>query len=374
MRKLGHSSFLISVLNVMFMLRNSFPKQRHNAALVLVSQFMTTPTRVTLHDIASSLDAPLDQVTKVILGQPGVTDDFRQRVFGALEHAGIVRVSRANTTTGTIAVVIPGAVVGDYIGEVVRGANAAAEKNGCALALHIENAAKEEDVVRLLESQGCIGLILVVPNVSEPLLALCEKYNRDYVLVDHQGDDVPDDVLTIDVKNRESIIQVINILLDLGHRRIGFITGRLDVASARQRLQGYEDALANVGIPFDPLLVKEGDWLHPRGYAVAQALLDLENPPTAIVASNDLSAFGAMQAAAERGLVVGKDIAITGFDDIDMAATVTPSLTTVRQPMFRMGETAVEMLIKRSRGEKVTRRHVQFDTELILRQSTSAPK
>lgn len=334
---------------------------------------MTTPTWVTLHDIASSLDAPLEQVTKAILGQPGVSDDFRQRVFGALEQAGIVPVSRENTMTGTIAVVIPGAVVGDYIGEVVRGTNAAAEKNGCALALHIENAAKEEDVVRLLESPTCLGMILVVPNNYEALLALCEQYNREYVLVDHQEDDVPDNVLTVEVKNRESIVQVMNMLFDLGHRRIGFITGRLEVASARQRLQGYEDALASAGIPFDPLLVAEGDWLHPRAYAMAQVLLNLEEPPTAIVASNDLSAFGAMQAAVERGLVVGKDISITGFDDIDMAATVTPSLTTMRQPMFRMGETAVEMLIKRSRGEKVSRRHVRFDAELILRQSTSAP-
>lgn len=332
---------------------------------------MTTPTRVTLHDIGLMLDAPLEQVTKVILGQPGVSDEFRQRVFGALADAGIVRVSRENATIGTIAVVIPGAVVGDYIGEVVRGAKAAAEKNGCALALHIEDAAKEEDVIRLLGSPGCIGMVFLVPNQYESLLALCGQYKRAYVLVDHQGDSVPDDVLTIDVKNRESIVQVMNVLFDLGHRRIGFITGRMDVASARQRLQGYEEALEAAGIPFDPALVAEGDWLHVRACEAAHALLDLDEPPSAIVASNDLSAFGAMQAARERGLIVGRDISITGFDDIDMAATVTPPLTTVRQPMARMGEAAVEMLLKRSRGEKITRRHLHFDTELILRQSTA---
>ncbi|MEP7293115.1 MAG: substrate-binding domain-containing protein [Chloroflexota bacterium] len=333
---------------------------------------MTNPTRVTLQDVALSLNLPLDQVTKVILGQPGVPDDIRRSVFGALEQAGIVRLSKESATTGTINVAIPGAVVGDYIGEVVRGVTETAKERGYGVALYIENSTKEADLVRLLEAPKCVGMIMVVPNLYERLLALCEEFGQEYVLVDHQGEDAPSEILTVEVKNRESIVRVMNHLFEFGHRRIGFITGNRVVASARQRFQGYLDALEEAGIPFDAELVGEGNWLHARAYELAQALLDLDQPPSAIVASNDLSAFGAMQATRERGLNVGKDISITGFDDIDMAATVTPSLTTVRQPMFRMGEAAVEMLIKRSRGEKVARRHVQLDTELIVRQSTAA--
>ena len=334
---------------------------------------MTNPTRVTLQDVAQSLNVPLDQVTKVILGQPGVSDDFRRSVFTALEEAGIVRMSREGAE-GTIGVAIPGAVVGDYIGEVVRGVSETAKKKGYSVALNIETSAREEDLVRLLESDGCAGMIMVVPNNYEYLLGLCDQYDRPYVLVDHQGEEAPDEILTVEANNRESMVNVMNLLFELGHTRIGFICGRMMVASARQRFQGYVDALDAAGIAFDAELVGEGDWLHPRAYQIAQALLDSDNPPSAIVASNDLSAFGAMQAARERGLVIGRDISITGFDDIDMAATVTPSLTTVRQPMFRMGEAAVDMLVKRSRGEKVSKRHVQLDTELIVRQSTGAAR
>ena len=334
---------------------------------------MTNPTRVTLHDVAQALNIPLDQVTKVILGQPGVSDDVRRSVFTALEEAGIVRMSR-ESASGTIGVAIPGAVVGDYIGEVVRGVTETAKNRGYSVALNIETSASEDDLIRLLESSGCIGMIMVVPNAYEDLLALCEQYERDYVLVDHQGDEAPADTLTVEAKNRESIVNVMNLLFELGHKRIGYISGVMSVASARQRFQGYVEALEAANIPFDADLVREGDWMHPRAYTLASELLDLPQPPSAIVAANDFSAFGAMQAARERGLTIGRDISITGFDDIDMAATVTPSLTTVRQPMFRMGEAAVDMLIKRSRGEKLARRHVQLDTELIVRQSTGAAR
>jgi len=334
---------------------------------------MTNPTRLTLQDVARSLNIPLDQVTKVILGQPGVSDDVRHSVFAALEQAGIVRMSR-ETASGTIGVALPGAVVGDYIGEVVRGVAETAKERGYSVALNIETSASEADLVRLLESGGCIGMILVVPNAYEDTLALCERYGRHYVEIDHQGDEAPDDTLTVEAKNRESIVNVMNLLFGLGHTRIGFISGSMWVASARQRFQGYIDALETANIPFDADLVREGDWQHPLAYALANELLDLTEAPTAIVAANDFSAFGAMQAARERGLSIGRDISITGFDDIDMAATVTPPLTTVRQPMFRMGEAAVDMLISRSKGEKLARRHVQLDTELIVRQSTGVAR
>jgi DNA-binding LacI/PurR family transcriptional regulator len=117
-------------------------------------------------------------------------------------------------------------------------------------------------------------------------------------------------------------------------------------------------------------MIVEGDWQIQSGYTATQALLALNPRPTAMVASNDLMAFGALRAARERGLNIGSDISITGFDDIEMAATVTPPLTTVRQPTARIGEMAVDLLDKHLRGEKIDEQHVQLDTELIVRQST----
>jgi len=217
-------------------------------------------------------------------------------------------------------------------------------------------------------------MILVVPSNYDLLLDLCQRYQRPYVLVDYQDASDLGDALTVEVNNRQSIVNVMDHLFDLGHRRIGFITGNRVHASAQQRLQGYLDALEDAGIAYDEALVGEGNWMHPRAYDVAQNLLNLDDPPTAIVASNDLSAFGAMQAARGLGLEVGSDVSITGFDDIGMASTVTPTLTTVRQPMLQMGHVAAEMLLKASEGQPLDQRHVQLDTELIIRQSTARPR
>ena len=335
---------------------------------------MDKSPRVTLHDIAQMVDAPFEMVNKVILGQPGVSDEFRRRVFAAMVEAGLVRMTR-ETASGTIGVAIPGTIDGDYVAGVVRGVSETAKARGYSVMLYLERISNEHDLIRMLEPGGCLGMIAVVPNNYTRLLELCHQYAREYVLVDYQGEDELGEALTVEVHNRQSIIDVVDYLVGLGHRRIAFLTGQMKHASARQRLQGYRAALEAAGIPDDAALVREGNWFHPRGYELAMELLALDDPPTAIVASNDLMAFGAMQAARQHGLVIGADISITGFDDIDMAATVTPSLTTVRQPMLGMGQAAVDLLIDRISGQPIAERHLALPTELIVRQSTGpAPR
>lgn len=332
---------------------------------------MPDPGQITLHHIAQSINAPLEQVMKVILGQPDVSDELRQRVYVALEEAGLVHLSR-ETTAGALGIIVPGTLIGDYIGGVMRGVSEAAKRLGWSVILYDELSAKEQELAQMLRTGSCRGVVSIVPNNYQRTLELCHQYNRDYVLVDYQGEDELGEALTVEVNNHQSIVDVMNHLMQLGHRRIGFITGRMAHASARQRLQGYTDALAAAGIDYDAELVREGNWFHEYGFGQTQALLDLEQPPTAIVASNDLTAFGAIQAAHERGLHVGTDISITGFDDIDMAAMITPSLTTIRQPMAQMGETAVDLLVRRINGEPIAESHVCLDTELIIRDSTGS--
>jgi LacI family transcriptional regulator len=332
---------------------------------------MSNSPRVTIQDIAQSLGVPVDQVTKVILGQPGVSDDSRRQVMMALVQAGLVRISRGSTG-GMIGVVVPNVLMGDYIGDVVRGITETARTRGYSVALNIETTAKPADLVQMLEPGGCDGVIGIVPNNYRDFLDLCRKYGRPHVLVDHQSNDELTDAFTVEVSNYQSMVNLLHYLLDLGHRRIGFITGNLLVTSARHRLQAYHDALEAAGIRPDPALIVEGDWQIQSGYNATQGLLALSPRPTAIVASNDLMAFGALRAARERGLNVGSDISITGFDDIEMASTVTPPLTTVRQPTARIGEVALDLLDKHLRGETIPERHVQLDTELIVRKSTGA--
>src|SRR4051812_10965678 len=124
---------------------------------------MQKPTRITLQDIAQSVDAPIEQVNKVILGQPGISEEFRRRVFTALEEAGLVRMSR-ETAKGTIGVVVPGTLNGDYIAGVVRGISESVKERGYSLALYLERGSNEQDLHRMLGAHGCRGIIAVVPN------------------------------------------------------------------------------------------------------------------------------------------------------------------------------------------------------------------
>ena len=332
---------------------------------------MSDAGHITLQNIAQSINAPLEQVMKVILGQPDVSDELRQQVYSALEEAGLVHLSRASTA-GALSIIVPGTITGDYVGAVMRGASEAAKQRGWSVILYNELSAKEQELAQMLRSGSCKGVVSIVPNNYQRTLELCRQYNRDYVLVDYQGDDEMGDSLTVEVNNSQSIRNIMRYLFELGHRRIAFITGRLAHASARQRLQGYTDALSAAGIDYDPELVREGNWFHEYGFGQTLALLELEQPPTAIVASNDLMAFGAIQAAHEHGLHVGEDISITGFDDIDMAAMITPSLTTIRQPTAQMGEAAVDLLVRRINGEPIAEPHICLNTELVIRESTGA--
>jgi LacI family transcriptional regulator len=166
-------------------------------------------------------------------------------------------------------------------------------------------------------------------------------------------------------------------LISLGHRRIGFITGRANHASTGLRLEGYRAALADAGLQVEEALIAPGTFTYHSGLDAAEALLSLEQPPTAIFASNDDMAAAAVAVAHRRALDVPADLSVCGFDDTPLATTIWPELTTVRQPVSVISEEAVSMLaeiIRRGGGAPDPAPHRLLDFELIRRQSDAAPK
>jgi LacI family transcriptional regulator len=171
----------------------------------------------------------------------------------------------------------------------------------------------------------------------------------------------------------ESGMQLIaDHLVDQGYRQIGMIAGPSFLMFAQHRRRGLVRALEKYGIHLKKDFVREGDLSQQGGYEQASQLLELPDPPTAIVAGNDLMAFGAMSAAQDRGLEVGKDIAITGFDDIPMAEYSHPPLTTLHQPIYQIGEKVCEMLILLILGERLEEEQIILQPRLIVRQSSGA--
>ncbi|QEY17856.1 LacI family transcriptional regulator [Cellvibrio sp. KY-GH-1] len=174
----------------------------------------------------------------------------------------------------------------------------------------------------------------------------------------------------IRIDNRGAAKSMVNYLISLGHKRIGVISGLKDNPHAIDRLEGYKEALAEAGIPFEKDLIAEGDFTMWSGLNAAFQFCNMKNRPTAIFSMNDEMAIGAMQTLKSQGIRIPEDISVTGFDDIAYAKYSDPSLTTISQPAEEMGKMAMDMLLKVIEGEPLSQRECVLPTEFIIRKST----
>src|SRR5712692_383987 len=163
-------------------------------------------------------------------------------------------------------------------------------------------------------------------------------------------------------------------LISRGHRRIGIITFPLHLTTSRARLAGYREALERAGIPIDPALICEGNYLLGDGVQQTRYLLDQSDPPTAIFAGNDAQAAGVYQVLYERNIRVPDDMSVIGFDDVTYTAQMSPPLTTIHQPLVEIGKTAVNMLLRLIAGEQLESNHVELSTSLVVRKSCAPPR
>jgi LacI family transcriptional regulator len=313
----------------------------------------------------------------VINNKSNVNAETRERVLRAMAQLGYVGNLSARSLAGGSSHVI-GLLVDylntSYMGEIIRGIDEALDSNHYDLMLYTTHRrkTKESAYVTKLTRNLADGLLLILPRNVEAYLDTLRQRSFPHVLIDYlsNGHEAP----AVSTTNFQGAYDAITYLLTLGHRRIGFITGTMDFGCAQQRLAGYRAALKEYGLPNDPQLVCEGNFLQPQGYQSAQTLLDLAMPPTAIFASNDVMAFGVMEAARERGLRLPDDLSIIGFDDIPQATHIHLPLTTVRQPLEEMGRTAAALLLHYIAQPTPEVERIELPTQLVIRQSCQPPR
>ena len=184
---------------------------------------------------------------------------------------------------------------------------------------------------------------------------------------------MPDGIPVVSAAHAAGAKQATEHLLELGHRRIAAITGNHGWTATEERLHGFRAALASAGIIPDPELIVEANWEISGGFDAAERLLALPYRPTAIFAFNDNLAIGALQAARSARLRVPDDLSIVGFDDSEQAQIVTPTLTTVRQPLQELGRIGIGLLLRLMEGTRVEALRVELATKLIVRESTAPP-
>lgn len=329
---------------------------------------------VTIFDVADLAGVSYTTVSRVINNKEHVSPEKRGRVLQAMAQLGYVTNLQARSLAGGSSHVI-GLLVNylgsGYAAEIMRGIDEALQENQYDLLLYSAHTHKtrESAYVAKLTRHLADGLLLILPQNAQSYLDALQQRHFPYVVIDYLSDEqnVPSVVAT----NYQGAYDATTYLLQLGHRRIGFITGDMKTGSARLRLAGHTSALNDHGIFADPQLIREGLFFQPQGYQCTHELLALPDPPTAIFASNDTMAFGVMEAARERGLRLPDDLSIIGFDDIPQASHVHPPLTTVRQPLRDMGRRAALLLLHSIAHPEAEIERIELPTELIVRNSCS---
>jgi LacI family transcriptional regulator len=262
----------------------------------------------------------------------------------------------------------------DYFGQILEGMNLCLYKVGYTLQLFVAN----DQIVDLpyfeyiLANHPNAGIINLTAAATLELLEACQNYNRPIVFLDHPITEDPSDHYLISMESEPIIEKVVAYLYDLGHRRIAFIRGPVTKQTELDRYKGYMAGLTNLGLEIDNALIGAGNWHELTGKAAAEKFLALASPPTAIIASNDVMAFGAMIAIQEKGLKIPQDISVVGYDNIALASMTDPPLTTVHTPMTQMGIAAAEYMVSLLEGRSPSPRQVYFPLEIVIRGSTGA--
>lgn len=341
---------------------------------------MTTPNskKVTIFDVAREADISYSTVSRVFSNPDKVAETTRLRVVEVAQQLGYVPNKQARSLAGgktqAIGILVPGFDNG-YISSVLNGIYEEIAQTEYNLLLYPTFHTEKNEVkyVNRIINDLAEGLLILLPRHSEDYINALAAKKFPYVFIDHQG--VSEDSISISATNFRGAYEATEYLIKLGHKRIGFITGFLDMRSGLDRLHGYRGALQDYEIEIDQKLIQNGDFLPQSGYERAQNLLQLPEPPTAIFASNDLMAFGVMNAITDAGLNVPEDISVIGFDNIPQTELFRPRLTTINQPLVEMGRLATRMLLQQIEDpSKVPHQGTLLATELVIRDSCQPPK
>ncbi|HNT78470.1 MAG TPA: LacI family DNA-binding transcriptional regulator [Anaerolineae bacterium] len=332
--------------------------------------------RVTMADVARQAGVSLMTVSRVLNNKDDVSAETRQHVQATIKQLGYrpSDIARGLVTrrTGVIGVVVPD-VSNPYFSEVVRGAEhvAYAKNYSVLLGNTEEDVERELTVLQSLEEKCVDGVMLCSSRLAEDELEEAISRHPAAVLVNRRLEFADErggvGVVTLDdVAGGQMAIQH---LLDRGHRAIGFLAGPPASHSGQGRLEGYHLALAAAGVAPPARWIKRCPPTVDGGRASARDLLSESPELTALFCFNDLVAIGALQTCGELGLPVPDRIAIIGFDDVPLAALVTPALTTCRTSRYELGAQAMQLLLDRIDGCEDECREIVLPTELIVRSS-----
>ena len=305
--------------------------------------------RIGMKDVAKHAGVAISSVSRTLSGHPDVSEDMREQVMNAVAELGyrpnLLAQSLRSRTSLSVGFVA-GDISNPLFAQLVRGAEVTLREGGYSMLLtnSLVDPELDRQNVELLEQRLVDGLIaLLVSETYEPTIAALAELTVPLVVVER---DLPPRVQASRVLSDHAagVSAAVNHLLELGHRRIAVVGGP-DVRPTRQRWQAAEQVLADHGLDRNSLLVRNGLFSAEHGAVATRDLLDLADPPTALIAGSNQIMAGALQVISERGIELGADLSVVGYDDVAVATVYRPPISVVERDLVRMGEVAAEILL-----------------------------
>lgn len=328
----------------------------------------------TILEVAKVAGVSKATVSRVLSGNGYVSQEKRDRVYQAISETGfrpnLLARNLATRSSQTIGLVITNTLyTGSYFTELMQHSARLMEQQGRQLLLvdGKHSAEEEREAIQFLLDLRCDGVIIYPRFLSiDEMDALVAQHQHPILVINRRLRQ--HDSYCIYTDQQRTSAEAVTQLIARGHREIAFITGSLDSPTGRERLAGYKAALAQHQIPVQTSLIIEGKWQAQHGVAAVEQLLAQGSRFSALVASNDDMAVGALKALATHQIAVPAQVAVLGFDDIPLAPYTIPALSSVRMPVTAMIEETLERLISMLDGGEMRNRKV-FSGELMLRES-----
>lgn len=334
-----------------------------------------------LKELSEHLGLSQTTVSRALNGYPEVSEKTRKKVVEAARlhnynpnfRAKGLATGRSNQIGHVLPVSTKHEMVNPVFGDFIAGAGETYSANDYDMVISLVPDEDQERVYRELAGKGSVdGIVLHGPRMNEPRIALLKEIGLPFV-VHGRASDEDRDYSYLDVNNKSAFERGTNFLLDLGHRRIGFVNGQETLDFAHRRRTGYAAALASHGIEPDPLLLVSGEMTEAIGYDAARTMLAQPTPPTAFMVSSMISAIGVRRAIQDAGLVMGKDVSVITFDDdlgyLKNDGTV-PIFTACRSSVRQAGRELAQMLLDQIKAPGQPPVHRLLEADLIIGQST----
>jgi LacI family transcriptional regulator len=327
----------------------------------------------TIKEVANLAGVSVATVSHVINDTRFVSEAVRKQVYQAMNELGyrpntLARSLRRGQTQ-TLGLILPDSA-NPFFAEVGRSIERVAFESGYNVILgNTENDFEKESLyLDVLINKQVDGIIFVASGERSDSLRQLMELALPAVVMDREFPGLEMDVVLSD--NHQGGYLATQHLLSLGHRQIGCIAGVSRITPSALRVAGYQQALQEGGVAVDPTLMMNGDFHPESGFRLAGELLARPNPPTAIFACNDLMAMGVLRAAAECGRRVPDDLAVVGYDDIELASFTNPPLTTIRQPKLEMGAATLQFLLSRIKEKRTNPQRTLLPVSLVVRGSS----